>query len=132
MKSLNMAVLIGNVTADASVKQTPSGTKVATFSIATNRVWKDAQGEKQEQATFHNIVAWSCLAEICEKFVRKGNPIMVKGHIDNRSWEKEDGTKGYRTEIVADDIILLGGNKITNREEPAGIKDEISIEDIPF
>ena len=71
MKSLNMAVLIGNVTADASIKQTNSGTKVATFSIATNRVWKDAQGEKQEQATFHNIVAWSGLAETCEKFVRK-------------------------------------------------------------
>lgn len=129
-----MVVLIGNVTADADVKQTQNGIKVATFSLATNRVWKDSNGEKQERATFHNIVAWTGLAEICEKFVLKGNPIMVKGYIDNRSWEKEDGTKGYRTEIVADDIILLGGTKATNREVPPDIAEEegIKIEDIPF
>lgn len=105
--SLNRAQLIGNVTRDPELKQIPGGQTVASFSIATNFVWKDQSGQRQEKAEFHNIVAWRKLAEIVGQFVKKGSKVYVEGRIQTRDWEGEDGVKRYRTEIVAENVIML-------------------------
>lgn len=107
MKSLNRVTLIGNVTRDPELKAVPSGQSVCNFGLATNRVWKDAAGKKQSLAEFHNIVAWSGLAEFCKQYVGKGDPLCVEGYLKTRSWEDDAKVKQYRTEIVVDDVILL-------------------------
>jgi single-strand DNA-binding protein len=104
--SLNEVKLIGNVTADPEIKQTPSGQFVANFSIATSRQWKDKDGEKQEASDFHNIVIWGKLAEIVQSYVSKGKKLYVSGRLSTRSWEDGDGVKRYKTEIIADAMIL--------------------------
>lgn len=105
--SLNRAQLIGNVTRDPEVRV--AGTqKVATFGVATNFSWLDQTGQRKDKAEFHNIVAWRKLAELIEKYVHKGSKIFVEGRMQTREWEGEDGVKRYKTEIVADSIILLG------------------------
>ena len=105
--SLNRAQLIGNLTRDPELKQIPGGQTVATFSVATNFTWTDANGQKQEKAEFHNVVAWRKLAEIVGQYMKKGTKVYVEGRIQTRDWEGEDGVKRYRTEIVADNIIML-------------------------
>jgi len=107
MKSINEVRLLGNVTKDPEIKETPNGKKVATFSVATNYVYKNAAGEKVEEPEFHNIVIWGKLAEVVEKFVRKGAPLHISGRIKQRSWDKDDGTKAYRVEIIASDMIMV-------------------------
>ncbi len=105
--SLNRAQIIGNVTRDPELRQIPGGQTVASFSVATNFVWTDQSGQKQERAEFHNIVAWRKLAEIVGQFVKKGSKVYVEGRIQTRDWEGEDGVKRYRTEIVAENVIML-------------------------
>lgn len=105
--SLNRAQVIGNLTRDPEVRQTPAGQKVANFGVATNFVWTDQSGVKKERVEFHNIVAWRKLAEICELYAKKGRKIYVEGRLQTRDWEGEDGVKRSRTEIIADNIILL-------------------------
>ncbi len=105
--NLNKAMIIGNLTRDPEVKTTPSGITVASFAVATNFVWKDQQGQKQERAEFHNIVAWRRLAEICGQYLRKGSKVYMEGRMQTRDWTGEDGVKRYRTEIVADNMIML-------------------------
>jgi single-strand DNA-binding protein len=108
MKSVNKVILLGNAARDAELKSTSTGQSVCTFAIATNRVWKDAQGEKQSLAEFHSIVCWGGLAEFCALHIRKGKPAYVEGYLKTRSWENPEGQKTYRTEIVAENVILLG------------------------
>ena len=105
--SLNRAQLIGNVTRDPELRQIPGGQTVATFSVATNFTWTDSNGQRQEKAEFHNVVAWRKLAEIVGQYMKKGTKVYVEGRIQTREWEGEDGVKRYRTEIVADNIIML-------------------------
>lgn len=105
--SLNRAQLIGNLTRDPELKQIPGGQTVASFGLATNFSWTDASGEKHDKTEFHNIVAWRKLAEICGQFLRKGSKVFIEGKIQTRDWEAEDGTKRFRTEIVADNMIML-------------------------
>lgn len=105
--SLNRAQIIGNITRDPELKQIPGGSTVATFSIATNFSWTDSSGQKQDRAEYHNIVAWRKLAEICGQYLRKGSKVFIEGRIQTRDWEGEDGVKRYRTEIVADNMIML-------------------------
>ena len=104
---LNKAMIIGNVVRDPEVRQTGTGQPVASLSIATNMVWKDQQGQKQERADFHNIIAWRGLADVASRYIKKGSKIYVEGRIQNRSWVGQDGQKKYTTEIVADNIIML-------------------------
>lgn len=104
--SLNRAQIIGNVTRDPEVR-VAGGQKVATFGVATNFVWTDQAGQRKEKAEFHNVVAWRRLAEICEQYLKKGSKIYVEGRMQTRDWEGEDGVKRYRTEIVADNLIML-------------------------
>lgn len=104
--SLNRAQIIGNVTRAPEVRVAGSQ-KVATFGVATNLVWTDQSGQKKERAEFHNIVAWRKLAEICEQYLRKGTKVYIEGRLQTRDWEGEDGVKRYKTEIVADNMIML-------------------------
>lgn len=106
---LNQATVIGNVTKDLEIRQTPSGNNVVNFSIATNRRWKDRDsGEMQEETEFHNIVAWGRLAEDAEKILKKGQAILVIGPLINRSWETPTGEKRYTTEVRAEQLLALG------------------------
>jgi len=152
--SLNKAMLIGNLTRDPEVRNTPSGQAVASFSIATNSVWTDQSGQKQKKAEFHNIVAWRRLAEICGQYLHKGSKIYIEGRIQTRDWTDQAGVKKYRTEIVAEEMQMLdskggsagsagstggdsnfsqgsGSDDIAQVEVPVS-EDEIKIEDIPF
>ncbi len=104
---LNRAMIIGNLTRDPELRTTSGGQTVATFGVATNHSWTDASGQKQEKAEFHNIVAWGKLAEICGQYLTKGRKVYVEGRIQTRDWEGQDGQKRFRTEIVAETMIML-------------------------
>jgi single-strand DNA-binding protein len=107
MYSLNRATIIGNITRDPELRQIPSGQSVCTFSVATNRQWTGADGQKQESVEFHNVVAWAKLAEICSQYLSKGRKVYIEGRLQTRDWEGQDGVRRYRTEIVAENMILL-------------------------
>ena len=151
--SLNRAQLIGNLTRDPELKQIPGGQAVASFGVATNFTWTDQSGQKQEKVEFHNIIAWRKLAEICGQYLKKGSKVFIEGRLQTSSWEGEDGVKRYRTEIVADNMIMLDakGNAVSMDREAGGIEkassskddsvsemasapsgDEVTIEDLPF
>src|SRR3989344_4967165 len=101
--NLNKAIIIGNITRDPELRALPSGGKVCSFSVATNRVWKDKAGARQEQVEYHNVVAFGRQAETISQYMKKGSSIMVEGRIQTRSWQdKNSGEKKYRTEIIAD------------------------------
>jgi len=108
MKSVNKVILLGNVTRDPELKQTTGGQSVCTFGLATNRIWKDANGEKQSLAEYHNVVSWGGLAEFCGQYVQKGKPLFIEGYLKTRSWDGPEGTKIFRTEVVAENVVLLG------------------------
>lgn len=146
---LNKVMLIGRLTRDPEVKTIPSGQTVATFSIATGRQWTDKQsGEKKSATEFHNIVAWRRLAEICGQYLKKGSQVYIEGSLQTRSWDDQSGTKRYRTEVIADNLIMLGskgeGSGATAYSadssnsntppppQPNDAEETISIEDIPF
>ena len=105
---LNKVMIIGRLTRDPEARTTPQGIAVTNFSVATSRVWKNDQGVQQENTEFHNVVAWRRLAEICAQYLAKGRQVYIEGHLQTRSWEGQDGQKRYRTEIVADNMIMLG------------------------
>ena len=111
MKSVNKAILLGNVTRDPELKSTTGGQTVCTFGLATNRVWKDQNGAKQSLPEFHNIICWGGLATFCGQSVRKGKPVYVEGYLKTRSWDSPEGAKIFRTEIVTENLILLGARE---------------------
>ncbi|MFA5318564.1 MAG: single-stranded DNA-binding protein [Patescibacteria group bacterium] len=106
--NLNKAMIIGNLTRDPEVRTTPSGQTVATFGVATNLVWTDANGQKQQKVEFHNVVAWRKLGEICGTWLKKGKQVYIEGRLQTRDWVGQDGVRKYRTEIIADNMIMLG------------------------
>ncbi len=147
MGDLNKVMLIGNLTKDPEARTLPSGQAVSSFSLATNRTWKDKDGAKKEQAEFHNIVAFGKLAEICNQYLKKGAKTYIEGRLQTSSWEDQNGVKKYRTEIIAENLSMLGGRssgnsnsfdsstKSSEEEELPIIQaddEEINIEDIPF
>lgn len=99
---INKAIIYGNLTRDPELKSLPSGTQVCEFGVATNRVWKDKNGVRQESVDYHNIVVFGRQAELIKQYLHKGNGVFLEGRIQTRSWDAQDGTKRYRTEIVAD------------------------------
>ncbi len=135
-------MLIGNLTRDPEIRTTPNGKTVASFGVATNSSWTDASGQKQEKVEFHNIVAWGKLAEICGQYLGKGRKVYVEGRLQTRDWEGKDGVKRQRTEIVAENMIMLDrGNGGQGARQPAAAavpaqaeagNEEIRVEDIPF
>jgi len=102
--NLNKVFLVGNLTRDPELRTLPSGTPVSSFGVATNRVWKNPQGERQEEVQFHNVVVFGRQAETVSQYLTKGSLVLVEGRIQTRSWEGKDGSKQYRTEIVAERI----------------------------
>lgn len=104
---LNRAQLIGNITRDPELRSTASGQSVCTFGVATNMQWTDPQGQKQQRAEFHNIVAWGKLADICKQYLGKGRRIFAEGRLQTRDWEGQDGQKRRTTEIILDNMIML-------------------------
>jgi single-strand DNA-binding protein len=149
-RSFNQAIIMGNLTRDPELRNTPGGQQVASFAVATNRVWNDSNGEKKEAADFHEIVAWGKLAELAAQYLGKGRKVLIVGRLQTQSWEK-DGVKRSRTEIVASDISFLdgrgdapAGDSAPRASNPAPAKtqdvviedldssDAINLDDIPF
>jgi single-strand DNA-binding protein len=145
---INKVILFGNLTRDPELRAMPSGMNVASFSLATNRVYKDRDGKKQEQTDFHNVVVFGRQADIVSQYLKKGSSVYVEGRLQTRSWEK-DGEKKYRTEVIADQVQFgprgsgsTGGQGGSRHEDAApapsndsGIdypKDDINPDDIPF
>ncbi|HDR46702.1 MAG TPA: single-stranded DNA-binding protein [Geoalkalibacter subterraneus] len=106
--SINKVILVGNLGKDPELRYTPSGVPVATFPIATSERFKDRNGEQQERTEWHNIVAWRQLAEICGKYLHKGKQVYLEGKIQSRKYQDRDGNDRYITEIVADQMQMLG------------------------
>jgi single-strand DNA-binding protein len=146
---LNKALIIGNLTRDPELKAIPSGIKVCSFSVATNRVWKDKNGAKQEAADYHNIVVFGRQAETVAQYMKKGSQVMIEGRMQTRSWDDAGtGTKKYRTEVIADRVQFgsnTGGGSGTKTSTSSAPKEEddsldtieypeeqINAEDIPF
>ena len=114
-------MLLGNLTRDPEVRTTPNGQSVANFGIATNRNWTDQAGVKQSAVEYHNIVVWGKLADICGQYLHKGKKIYIEGRIQTRDWEGQDGVKRKTTEIVGDNMIMLGGRSDGQQASPASI-----------
>lgn len=145
MASVNKVILMGNLGRDPEVRYMPNGEAVANFSIATTENWKDKSGVRQEKTEWHNIVMYRRLAEIAGEYLKKGRPVYIEGRLQTRKWEK-DGIERYSTEIIADQMQMLGSNrpdddaghepqKSSNPEQPAskpaGNFDDFD-DDIPF
>jgi len=107
MRSINKVILIGNLTRDAELKETTNGQPIATFGIATNRAWVTRDGDKNSSSEFHEVVAWGKLAEICSQYLSKGKLVYIEGYLKTRSWDTPEGVKKFRTEVVANDMIML-------------------------
>lgn len=144
---LNKAIIIGNLTRDPELRSLPSGVKVCSFSLATNRVWKDKNGVRQESADYHNVVVFGRQAETVAQYMKKGSSMLVEGRMQTRSWDdKNTGEKKYRTEVVADRTQFGpkgsggGASSATNAPAPSsdGVdeieypEEDINPEDIPF
>lgn len=142
---LNKVMLIGNLARDPEVRTTTQGANVATFAIATNLRWTNPAGERQERTEFHNIVAWRKLADIIGQYLKRGSKVYIEGRLQTRSWDDPQGNRRYRTEVVAENLIMLDRAPGSPRgevsaapaepaPEPAAPADEpqINVEDIPF
>lgn len=149
---LNKAMIIGRLTRDPEVRSTPSGTNVANFAVATNFSWKDQSGNRQDRTEYHDVVAWRKLADIVGQYLKKGSKVYIEGRLETRSWDDQQGNKRYKTEIVADNMIMLdskgsgggmgnsgspfptggSGSQTPPPPPPPPADDEIRVEDIPF
>ena len=153
---LNKVFIIGNLTRDPELRSLPSGVPVASFGVATNRVWRDKDGNKQEASEFHNVVVFGRQGELAAQYLKKGQSVLVEGRLQTRSWDDQSGQKKYRTEIIADRVQFgpkaggsaggagynegpgqarpSGGSTAHHEEEPPSIEypEEEASEDIPF
>ncbi len=149
--NLNKAFILGRLTADPEARTLPSGQTISSFSLATNRVWKDKTGNRQESTDFHNIVLFGRLADVANQYLNKGKMCLIIGRIQNRSWDGKDGQKHYRTEIIGEELQLgprmqsdssSSSPANTFQKKPAKKEDEksldtedegeVDVEDIPF
>ncbi len=131
-RSLNKVMLIGNLTRDPDVRYTPTGTSVASFAIATNRSWTPADGgEKQERVDYHNIVAWSKLADICGQLLHKGDKVYLEGRLQTRDWKAQDGSDRRITEIVIDNMMLLRSSRSSTDAVEIDTQDDEPAEEKP-
>ncbi len=106
---VNKAILIGNLGADPEVRFTPGGQAVANFRIATSESWNDKNGQKQERTEWHRIVVWGKVAELCGEYLKKGRQCYVEGRLQTREWTDKEGKKNFTTEVVANQVVFLGG-----------------------
>jgi single-strand DNA-binding protein len=136
MASVNKVILIGHLGADPEVSTTQGGTALAKFRLATTDTWKDrTTGERQERTEWHSVVAWDKLAQICGEYLHKGKMVYVEGSLQTRSWDDQSGQKRYKTEIKANNVLMLspregGAREFAQPTAPAGTPDED--DDVPF
>ncbi|NIM03615.1 single-stranded DNA-binding protein [bacterium] len=146
--TVNKVILIGRLGSDPELRYTPNGDAVANFRIATNRVWKDQEGNQKERTEWHRIVAWRKLAERCGEFLRKGSHVYIEGRLETRSWEDKNGNRRFVTEVITDRMQMLdakGAVKVAEQAPPAEevfeekqlpqgeeIKESESEDEIPF
>lgn len=130
MRGLNKVMIIGQLGREPEMRYTPSGRPVTSFSVATTRTWTSGEGERREETEWFNVVAWGNLAEICKQYLKKGQPVYVEGRLQTRGWEDQEGKKHFRTELVANEVIILGDRRSEGAEEGM---DEPPVEDeFPF
>ena len=125
-RSLNKVTLIGNLGNDPEVRSTTGGNRVATFSLATSRTWNDQAGAKQEKTEWHRIVVWGKLAELCGEYLKKGRQAFIEGRLQTREWTDKENKKNYTTEVVANNVVFLGGRGDSagaGRPRPNGASD---------
>lgn len=154
--NFNRAFILGNLTRDPELRTTPSGQSVATFGVATNRIWTDKNGQRQSEVEFHNVVVWGRLAEIASRYLSKGKLVFIEGRLKTRNWTDQNGARHSRTEIIAQNFQLgprLEGGAASSTVPQEGVdvqppadldemvadeniptisEDEISTEDLPF
>src|SRR3990167_1011434 len=132
--NLNKVAIIGNLVQNPVVRALPSGTSVTSFSVATNYAWRDSESkERQETTEFHSVVAWGRLGTICSKYLKKGDRVYLEGRLNTRNWKDTQGAKRYRTEIVANQLIMLGGKSSAkgDRVNEESAQEEVSLSKIP-
>lgn len=138
MRGLNKVMIIGYLGRDPEMRYTPAGRPVTSFSVATTRGWTNANGERKEETEWFNVVAWGNLAEICKQRLRKGSQVYIEGRLQTRGWEDADGKKHFRTELVAQEMIILGGRpqpaelEQPETEEAMDVGEEAINEEFPF
>ena len=135
-RSVNKVILIGNLGKDPELRYAPSGSAVASFSLATSEQWKDQEGNPQERTSWHNIVVWGKLAEIAAEYLKKGRKVYIEGRLQYRDYETKDGNKRYVTEVVVSDLVMLGSRQDGGEKEestqntPTAASEEK--DDLPF
>lgn len=131
-RSLNKVLLIGNLTRDPEIRYTSSGAAMCSFGVATNRTWKDSEGQIKDEAEFHNLVSWNKMAEVCYQILAKGMKVYIEGELRTRSWEDDSGITKYRTEIKVNEMILLDsrGKSGVGGNAEGGEKSDISVDKV--
>lgn len=124
-RGLNKLMIIGHLGRDPEMRYTPSGKPVTTFSVATSRTWHSADGERHEETEWFNVVAWGSLAEVCNQHLKKGQQVYVEGRLQTRRWEDGDGNKHFTTEVVAQEMTMLGSRKDNFEHDITHESDEI-------
>lgn len=137
MAGINKAILVGNLGKDPEIRSLETGVKVASFSLATNESYKNKEGQRVEQTEWHNIVMWRGLAEVAEKYLKKGSQIYLEGKIRSRTWDDKEGNKRATTEIIADTFTMLGAKKegeppVATETEPTAPVAPGPDDDLPF
>ena len=127
-RGLNKVMVIGNLGRDPEMRYMPSGRPVTSFSVATTRSWTNADGERREETEWFNVVTWGNLAEICKQYLCKGQQVYIEGRMQTRSWEDHEGRKRFRTELVANEMIMLG----SRREASEAVESVDAGEEFPF
>ncbi len=137
-RSLNKVLLLGNLTRDPEIRYTSSGAAVCSFGMATNRSWKDSEGEIREEAEFHNLVSWNKMAEVCYQILAKGMKVYIEGELRTRSWDDDEGKTRYRSEIKLNEMILLdskgkqgagGGGKPSDKDKEVSVDEVMGKDD---
>jgi single-strand DNA-binding protein len=144
-KDLNKVMVIGRLGKDPEMRYTAGGSPVTTFSVAAGRQWKDGSGEAREETEWFNVVTWNKLAEICNEHLRKGSRVYIEGRLQTRQWQDQEGQTRYRTEVIANDMIMLDSRgaressvyddyeqRSPSRGQPPREPSDIGDEDIPF
>lgn len=130
MASLNKVFLMGNLTRDPELRYVPSGTAVATFTVAMNRVYTSQAGEKKEEVSFIRVVVWGRRAEVCGEYLSKGSPVFIEGRLQSRSWEGQDGQKRSAVEVIADNVQFLRGGGAQDKAAGAASKPDAPAQDV--
>lgn len=151
MGSVNKTILVGNLGRDAELRYTPGGAAVATLNLATQEVWNDKSGQRQEKTEWHRVILWGKVAEALAEYLTKGKQIYIEGRLQTRQWDDKDGNKRYTTEIRGDKVVLLGGGgqssgrnagggsgqhvrdeEVGGHTDPGTQPDPLTDDDIPF